>query len=195
VENKKKYVVISLVILVAVIAIFGSYYAYGYYMNQKFEENFKLHYQAHTNENNYFQQGLAYDNQTVYSEQGFETRKNNTINSYNNALEYGNKDITYQQEMVKYSPDNVHKKYAEALLKVNQEAYKLQSLYLELTKLWVYPGEFSDDQKAKQILTDINTTSNNIETFNNEKDQIKLLNPELNKQIELLTNESETAIT
>ena len=190
----KRYIVLSIVVLVGVIAIVGGVYAYGYYMNQKYEENFKLHYQAVTNAKIYFNDSYS-DTKTYTNKQDWDASVNRSMISFKKAIEYMNKSVYYDQQMVNYAPDGTHKQYAEGLLKVNQEQVKLFGLYLEYYNLIVWPNVITNQTKADQLLSDINATLKNIETLNNEKDQIKLLNPNLNDQVQRLSNESSTAIT
>lgn len=164
-------------------------------MNQKFEENFKLHYlKAHTAQE-YLNISFEDRNKTYYNKQDYDLANTKIIINLNKSIEVSKEAINYEEEMVKYAPDNIHKEYAEALLKVNKESLKLNELLLQYFALWVWPGTVTDETKAKQLLSEMNTTQDNIKKLEEQKDKIKLQNPALSKQIEELMNESDRAIT
>lgn len=189
--NKKiKY---AIIIVLVVVGCIGGYFAYGYYMNQQFENNFKLAYQAEYNSQNYINMTQKEYNKTYTSQDEFQTIKQNLIEDYDKAIEYHKQRISYLQEMVKYSPDEIHKKYSEAVLKISQEILKYYELQREYVKLITYTG-ISNETRAKQIENETKTTSENIEKLINDKDQIKLLNPDLNKQIDRLINETDETL-
>nr|WP_319372831.1 hypothetical protein [uncultured Methanobacterium sp.] len=191
--KRKKYLLIGLVVVVIAIVLVGGYYAYGYYQNQKFEDNFKLHYQAVTNGNNYWNETLSDMNKTYTTQQGFDDLKSQAINDSEKSIDYTNKSLYYEQEMVKYAPDDVHKKYAEALLKYNQKALEKMKLLKEYINLLTYKG-FSDTTRANEISKQLDDINKELETLNNQKDQIKLQNSNLNEQIDRLSQEAEKAI-
>lgn len=191
-ERKHIYIIIS-VILVLVIAV-GAYYAYGYYMTNKFDENFKLQYQAITNANNNLD-SIDRNAGTYYSKTDFDAALNQIKDDYKKAIEYFNLAISYEQEMVKYAPNDVYRNYAEALLKVNQEVLKLTKLNEELYGLLVWPGVYTNTTRANELKNEINSTSKTIEDLNNAKDKIKLENPELSQHIDELKAQAESAIT
>lgn len=193
-DKRKKYLITIIIVLIGIVAIVGGVYAYNSYMNQKFDDNFKLQYQTGDNAKIYFNDASS-DTKTYNNEQDWAAATNNSISSFKKAMGYLNQSINYEQEMVKYAPDKTHKTYAEALVNMNKESMKMDELYLQYYGLFVWPGTVTNQTKANQLLTDINTTQQNIETLNNQKDQIKLLNPDLNDQINNLTKEASTAIT
>lgn len=191
----KKIISIILIVLVLAGCIIAGYYAYGYYMNQKFEENFKLQYQAGINGQEYLNASTKDLEGKMTTKTDYETSLNNYLKNLDKAIEYSKTQIGYLEEMVKYSPDDIHKKYSEALLKYNQEFLKYLQYNKELQKLWVWPGVYNNETKVKELSGKINDTLKTMEKLNNEKDKAKLQSSELNNQIQNLSAQAELAIS
>lgn len=179
--------------IVLVVGSIGAYYGYQYYMNQKFDESFKLHYYNTFKAEEYANATLN-DNTTYTNQQEWEAGKNATIENWNKAIDYQKKAINYEEDMVKYSPNNAYKKYSELLLKINKDYLQELELYLQSFNLIVYPGVVTNQTKMDQLKTQKTALNNDMESLAAQKDQIKLQNPDLNKRVDDLSNETQTVI-
>jgi uncharacterized protein YneF (UPF0154 family) len=192
--ERKKIILIILIIAVLAGCVIGGYYAYGHYMNQKFEENFKLQYQAAINAQKHDNASEKYLKGNSFSKPDYEDAVNNYLTDQNKSVNYLKQRIKYLEEMEKYSPDEIHKKYTEALMNNNLENLKFSQLNIELLKLLVWPGVFSNETRAKEIQSQMNDTLQKMEISENEISKAKLQSSELNNQIQNLTEQAEMAI-
>ena len=192
-ENKKRYLVISLIVLIGVVAIVGGVYAYGYYMNQKFGENFKLAYYNVIQSEKYYNDSVIDGNKTYHTQESFNAGKKIYLEDLNKTIDSQQKAVNYMQNMVNYAPTDVDKRYSEALLSLNKAFLQYYNLYYEQALLWNFKG-YSNLTQAIELVKEMNSTSDNITNLAETKDKIKLENPDLNNQIENLTDEANKVI-
>lgn len=190
--EKRSKILILVIAIVLVVGSIGAYYGYQYYTNQKFDESFKSHYY-----NSY--KAIEYANASIdstlyYNQHDWEVSKNNSVENLNKAIDYQKKAISYEEDMVKYSPNSAYKNYSEYLLETNKDALKQMELRLQLYNIFVYPAVYTDQAKADQLLKKINDLNDDAESLNDKKDKIKLDNPDLNKRIDDLSNETQSVL-
>lgn len=189
--NKKYMAIIA--VAIAIVAIIGGNYVYGYYENQKFEENFKLQYYYMEKAKQIENENQKIGTKTYYTQNTFDTAKNQLNNNLDQEIDYLNKGISYEEQMVNYSPSEAYKKYAEALLNQNKNAKEYAELWKQKITLATFSG-ITDQNKYNDLNNQMICAIKNMNTFADEKDKIKIQNPELNHLIENLSNETNTVL-
>ncbi len=176
--------------LIFVICLIGGVYGINYYYtSQQYDENFKKQYYYYKQYNSSINEAFILDNKTASSEEDFENIKKNTLARIDDAINYENQTIFYEENMVKFAPSDDYRNYSGSLLKMNKEILKSLLIWRQMVELKTYKG-FSDANKYNNLDAQFNQSYTNAYKLSKEKEKVKFENPELDERVNALAEQT-----
>lgn len=182
-EKKKKIIIVIIVAIIAVVSV-GSYFAYEIYMDSKYDEAYKLRSNYAVNSLSYLNESNVAMNNTALFYQNTTDYFNNIFYSLDLAIESTQKAINYSEEMNRTATSKVEKEYAQAQIKEYKTQLKrFKEIKNEFTKLKNDLNYQFDSDKLLKLKKEYENSANS-------RHEILLKNPEFEKRIKKLYNET-----
>lgn len=185
--------ILSIIILAAIIiAGVCGYYAYGSYMDSKFDESFKTQYYYGDKYNESYIYANKLGNITNNNEKDFNENKKEFLKAYNDSIDYWVKIVDYRQKMVTFADTDIEKKYATLMLQISQKGLEQLKIWRSMYELNSFNSNSTNLNKQEELFKQIETLDKQITKIVEEKDKLKLSDEKFNQRIENLANQTET---